>query len=132
METDGPVTLRVRSPARFRSPFTLDTAQWVVGGQKQRGVATAPATAERAADAALAAVKRGLRREQDVWLVGWEVFAVARCPARRGLNPNTNLGDDPGNEDRALQGGFRPAGSERSVRVMRWFLVRRGVRSGLG
>jgi len=84
MERDVTVTLGVRSPARFRSPFTLNTAQWVVGAQKHLGVATAQATAERAADAALAAVKRGLQREQDVWLVGWDVFAVAGCPARRG------------------------------------------------
>jgi hypothetical protein len=61
METDGTVSLRVRSPARFRSPFTLNTGQWVVGEQKHLGVATAQATAERAADAVLAAVKRGLR-----------------------------------------------------------------------
>ena len=84
MERDVTVTLRVRSPARFRSPFTLNAAQWVVAVQPQLGAATSRATAERAADAALAAVKRGLRREQGVWLVGWDVLAVAGCPARRG------------------------------------------------
>lgn len=47
------------------------------------------ASAERAADAVLAAVKRGLRRDKEVSLVGFGTFALAVRPARNGYNPHT-------------------------------------------
>ena len=100
--------------------------------QPQLGAATSRATAERAADAVLAAVKRGLRGAKDVSLVGRGVLAVAARPARCGLNPNTKTPVTI----RAMKTARLKAGAElravNGVRVMRWFLVRRGVWSGLG
>ena len=50
---------------------------------------TSKAAAERATEAVLAAVKRGLRRDREVSLVGFGTFAVAVRPARNGYNPHT-------------------------------------------
>jgi DNA-binding protein HU-beta len=57
--------------------------------QKLLGDGTSRAAAERATDAVLSAVKRGLRRDKEVSLVGFGAFAVAVRPARRGFNPYT-------------------------------------------
>ena len=50
---------------------------------------TSKAAAERATDAVLAAVKRGLKRDREVWLVGFGTFALTVRPARNGFNPHT-------------------------------------------
>jgi DNA-binding protein HU-beta len=50
---------------------------------------TSKAAAERATEAVLAAVKRGLRRDKEVSLVGFGSFALAVRPARNGYNPHT-------------------------------------------
>lgn len=47
------------------------------------------AAAERATEAVLAAVKRGLRRDKEVSLVGFGTFSIATRPARNGYNPHT-------------------------------------------
>lgn len=47
------------------------------------------AAAERATEAVLSAVKRGLRRDKEVSLVGFGTFAIAVRPARNGYNPHT-------------------------------------------
>ena len=57
--------------------------------QKLLSDGTSKAAAERATDAVLAAVKRGLRRDKEVSLVGFGTFAAALRPARRGFNPHT-------------------------------------------
>ena len=57
--------------------------------QKLLSNGTSKAAAERAADAVLAAVKRGLRRDTEVSLVGFGTFALALRPARNGYNPHT-------------------------------------------
>ena len=57
--------------------------------QKQLGAGTTKAAAERAVEAVLAGVKRGLRRDKEVSLVGFGAFAAATRPARRGFNPHT-------------------------------------------
>jgi DNA-binding protein HU-beta len=57
--------------------------------QKHLGPATSKAAAERAVDAVLASIKRGLRRDREVQLVGFGAFALAVRPARRGFNPHT-------------------------------------------
>lgn len=53
------------------------------------GDGTSKAAAERATEAVLAGVKRGLRRDKEVSLVGFGTFAVAVRPARNGFNPHT-------------------------------------------
>jgi len=67
----------------------MNKAELVDAVQKNLGSAASKAAAERATDAVLAAVKRGLRRDREVSLVGFGTFAVATRPARRGFNPHT-------------------------------------------
>ena len=57
--------------------------------QKLMSNGTSKAAAERATDAVLGAVKRGLRRDKEVSLVGFGTFALALRPARNGYNPHT-------------------------------------------
>ncbi|HUR57580.1 MAG TPA: HU family DNA-binding protein [Opitutaceae bacterium] len=57
--------------------------------QKLLSNGTSKAAAERATDAVLGAVKRGLRRDKEVSLVGFGTFALALRPARNGYNPHT-------------------------------------------
>jgi DNA-binding protein HU-beta len=57
--------------------------------QKILSNGTSKAFAERATEAVLAAVKRGLRRDKEVSLVGFGTFAMAVRPARNGYNPHT-------------------------------------------
>ena len=57
--------------------------------QKLLRDATSKAAAERATEAVLAAVKRGLKRDKEVALVGFGTFAVATRAARNGFNPHT-------------------------------------------
>jgi DNA-binding protein HU-beta len=67
----------------------MNKAELVDAVQKQLGSAASKAAAERAVDAVLAAVKRGLRRDKEVQLVGFGSFALAVRPTRRGFNPHT-------------------------------------------
>lgn len=57
--------------------------------QKILSNGTSRAAAERATDAVLAAMKRGLRRDKELSLVGFGSFAFAVRPARNGFNPHT-------------------------------------------
>jgi DNA-binding protein HU-beta len=67
----------------------MNKAELVDEVQKLLGGVASKAAAERATDAVLAAVKRGLRRDKEVSLVGFGTFAVAARAARRGYNPHT-------------------------------------------
>jgi DNA-binding protein HU-beta len=53
------------------------------------GDGTSRAAAERAADSVLRAIKRGLREDEAVHLVGFGTFSVAKRSARMGFNPHT-------------------------------------------
>jgi DNA-binding protein HU-beta len=57
--------------------------------RKQLGAGASSAAAERAVDAVLAAVGRGLKTDKEVQLVGFGSFSVATRGARRGFNPHT-------------------------------------------
>ena len=80
-----------RSLRALLSHAPMNKAELVDEVQKQLGAAASKAAAERATDAVLAAVKRGLRRDKEVSLVGFGTFAVVARPARRGFNPHTKL-----------------------------------------
>ena len=67
----------------------MNKAELIAEVQKHLGGSASKAAAERATDAVLTAVKRGLRRDKEVSLVGFGTFAVAVRPARRGFNPHT-------------------------------------------
>jgi DNA-binding protein HU-beta len=57
--------------------------------QKQLGGETSKAAAERATDAVLDAIRRGLKREKEVQVVGFGCFTQVQRPARPGFNPHT-------------------------------------------
>jgi len=57
--------------------------------RKNLGEGSSKAAAERATDAVLEAVKRGLKMEKEVQLVGFGTFLLAQRAARRGFNPHT-------------------------------------------
>jgi DNA-binding protein HU-beta len=67
----------------------MNKAELVEAVKKEMGGATSKAAAERAIDAVLAAVKRGLRSDKEVQLVGFGTFVLAGRSARRGFNPHT-------------------------------------------
>lgn len=55
----------------------------------QLGEGASRAAAERAADCVFAAIKRGLKRDGEVHVVGFGTFLVSQQPARKGFNPHT-------------------------------------------
>ena len=67
----------------------MNKAELVDEVQKFLAEGTSKAAAERATDAVLAAVKRGLKKDKEVSLVGFGTFAIAVRPARNGYNPHT-------------------------------------------
>ncbi len=67
----------------------MNKAELVDEVQKLLGGETSNAAAERAVDAVLAGVTRGLKRDKEVQLVGFGAFSVATRAARRGFNPHT-------------------------------------------
>ena len=67
----------------------MNKAELVQEVQKLMGDGVSKAATERAIDAVLTAVKRGLKRDKEVSLVGFGTFAAAVRPARRGFNPHT-------------------------------------------
>lgn len=71
------------------SSRAMNKAELVDEVRKLLGRDTSNAAAERAVDAVLAAVGRGLRRDKEVQLVGFGAFAIATRAARRGFNPHT-------------------------------------------
>lgn len=67
----------------------MNKAELIYEVRKLMGSGTSKAAAERAAEAVLAAVKRGLKRDREVSIVGFGTFAAAVRPARNGFNPHT-------------------------------------------
>jgi DNA-binding protein HU-beta len=67
----------------------MNKAELVNEVHKLLGEGTSRAAAERAADSVLQAVKRGLKRDGEVHLVGFGTFSVTQRSARKGFNPHT-------------------------------------------
>jgi DNA-binding protein HU-beta len=67
----------------------MNKAELVNEVHKLMGEDTSRAAAERAAESVLQAVKRGLKRDGEVNLVGFGTFSVAQRSARKGFNPHT-------------------------------------------
>jgi DNA-binding protein HU-beta len=67
----------------------MNKAELVEEVRRVLGEGASKAAAERAADAVLAAVKRGLKKDKEVTLVGFGTFSLTTRPARRGFNPHT-------------------------------------------
>ena len=67
----------------------MNKAQLVEIVQKELGKDTSKAAAERALDAVLAGIRRGVKAESAVQLVGFGTFRVSKRAARMGRNPKT-------------------------------------------
>lgn len=67
----------------------MNKAALVEEVQKLLAHGTSKVAAERAIEAVLNGVKRGLRRDKEVSIVGFGTFALAVRPARNGYNPHT-------------------------------------------
>jgi DNA-binding protein HU-beta len=67
----------------------MNKAQLIAEVRKLMSNGISKAGAERVTDAVLTAVKKGLRRDKEVALVGFGTFAIATRPARNGFNPHT-------------------------------------------
>jgi DNA-binding protein HU-beta len=67
----------------------MNKAELVDEVHKLLGDGASRASAERAADSVLNAIKRGLKRDAEVHLVGFGTFSVAQRTARKGFNPHT-------------------------------------------
>lgn len=67
----------------------MNKAQLVDIVQKQLGKEISKATAERALNAVLGAIERGLKSQTQVQLVGFGTFRVSKRAARLGRNPKT-------------------------------------------
>ena len=67
----------------------MNKAELVAQVQKNLGRDTSKAAAERALEAVLDAVKRGVKKDATVQLVGFGTFSVAKRKARTGVNPQT-------------------------------------------
>lgn len=67
----------------------MNKAELVIEVQKQLGNDTSKAQAERAVDAFIDAVKKGVKKDKSVQLIGFGTFSVAKRAARTGVNPKT-------------------------------------------
>ncbi len=67
----------------------MNKAELVNEVHKMLGEGASRAAAERAADTVLGAIKRGIRRDSEVHIVGFGTFSVAQRAARNGYNPHT-------------------------------------------
>ncbi|WOO40158.1 HU family DNA-binding protein [Rubellicoccus peritrichatus] len=67
----------------------MNKAELVLEVQKTLGAETSKASAERAVEAVLESVKKGVKKDKAVALVGFGTFSVAKRAARTGVNPKT-------------------------------------------
>ncbi len=67
----------------------MNKAQLVVEVQKCLGKDVSKACAERAVDAVIEGIKKGVKKDKNVQLIGFGTFAVAERKARMGVNPKT-------------------------------------------
>lgn len=56
---------------------------------KSLGGDTTKAAAERAVEAVVEGIKTGIKKDQNVQLIGFGTFGVSKRPARKGRNPQT-------------------------------------------
>ncbi|MBC2593361.1 HU family DNA-binding protein [Ruficoccus amylovorans] len=67
----------------------MNKAELVIEVQKQLGKDTSKAQAERAVDAFIDAIKKGVKKDKAVQLIGFGTFSVTKRAARTGVNPKT-------------------------------------------
>lgn len=67
----------------------MNKSELVAETQEALGGDTTKAAAERAVDAVLDAIKKGIQEDEVVQLIGFGTFSVATREARMGVNPRT-------------------------------------------
>ncbi len=67
----------------------MNKAELILEVQKSLGKDASKACAERAVDAFIEAVKKGIKKDKAVQLIGFGTFSVAKRAARTGVNPQT-------------------------------------------
>ena len=72
-----------------RQPHPMNKAALIEEVRKLLAGDTTRVAAERATEAVLAAMKRGLKRDGEVAVAGFGTFNVAKLPSRLGFNPHT-------------------------------------------
>ena len=83
----------------------MNKADLIAAVQNQLGAECSKAHAERAVNAFLAAVEKGLQADQEVQIVGFGTFSVRERKARMGRNPQTK---EPIQIAASRTVGFRP------------------------
>ena len=68
----------------------MNKADLVQEVKKQLGADCSKAHAEKAVNALLSSIQRGLKKDKAVQIVGFGTFAVKNRKARIGRNPQTN------------------------------------------
>jgi len=89
----------------------MNKADLIQEVKKQLGAECSKAHAERAVQAVLTAIQKGLQRDQEVQIVGFGTFVVKSRNARMGRNPQTS---EPMPIQASRTVGFRPGGSLKS------------------
>lgn len=67
----------------------MNKAQLVDEVQKALGANTSRAQAERAVEAVIDGIKKGIKKDKEVGLIGFGTFSVSTRAARTGVNPQT-------------------------------------------
>jgi DNA-binding protein HU-beta len=67
----------------------MNKAELIAEVQKNLGNDTSKAAAERAVDAVLDGIKKGVKKDKNVQLIGFGTFSVTKRAAREGVNPRT-------------------------------------------
>ena len=67
----------------------MNKAELVAEVQKTLGDETSKAAAERAVEAVLESIKKGVKKDKGVQLIGFGTFEVVKRAARTGVNPQT-------------------------------------------
>ena len=67
----------------------MNKAELVVEVQKSLGGDTSKAAAERSVDAVVDGIKKGIKKDKTVQLIGFGTFSVSKHAARTGVNPQT-------------------------------------------
>lgn len=67
----------------------MNKAELIAEVQKNLGGDASRAAAERAVEAVLDGIKKGIKKDKNVQLIGFGTFGVAKRAAREGVNPRT-------------------------------------------
>jgi DNA-binding protein HU-beta len=67
----------------------MNKGELVLEVQKILGKEASKAEAERAVEAVIEGIRRGLKKQKAVQLIGFGTFRVAKRAARTGVNPRT-------------------------------------------